>query len=344
MVTVAQPRRHEPTMRDVAALARVSVKTVSRVINGEPGAGPVVAERVRVAARTLGYRPNLSASSLRRSDRRSATIGVLLEDLSNPYDSALLRAVEDRARERGVLVLAGSDDDDPAQQAELLDALAVRRIDGLVTMPAGGHQDRLQAERQRGLPMVLVDRPPTFSDTDSVTTDNRESTAAAVRRLVALGHRRIGYLGDRTALWTTSERRAGYVEGLASEGVAFDPALVRIGLRGSEMAQAAAAELLDLPDPPTAFFAAQNLITVGVVRTLRQRDLHYRVAVIGFDDFPLADLLDPGVSVVRQDLPAIGRAAADRIFARIDGDATPARRVVVPAAYLMRGSGEIAPR
>src|SRR5438270_6380506 len=144
-------------MRDVAALAHVSVKTVSRVINGEPGAGQEVAERVRAAARSLGYRPNLSASSLRRADRRSATIGVLLEDLSNPFDAALLRAVENRARERGVLVLAGSDDDDPGQQAELLEALAVRRIDGLVTMPAGGHQDRLHAERQRGLPMVLVD-------------------------------------------------------------------------------------------------------------------------------------------------------------------------------------------
>jgi LacI family transcriptional regulator len=330
-------------MRDVAALAHVSVKTVSRVINGEPGAGPEVAERVRVAARSLGYRPNLSASSLRRSDRRSATIGVVLEDLSNPFDSALLRAVEERARERGVLVLAASDEDDAEQQAELLDALAVRRIDGLVTMPSGTHQDRLHAERERGLPMVLVDRPPTFSHTDSVTTDNRESTRAAVTRLAALGHRRIAYLGDRTELWTNQERTAGYVEGLASAGVPLDPALVRSGLRGSDVAAAAAGELLDLPNPPTAVFAAQNLVTVGVVRALRARSRHEEVALIGFDDFPLADLLEPAVSVVRQDLARLGRTAADRVFSRIDGDDSPARRIVIPAEYLARRSGEIAP-
>src|SRR5689334_24002067 len=121
--------RREPTMRDVAALAKVSTKTVSRVINDLPGAGPEVVERVRAAARTLGYRPNLTASSLRRSDRRSATIGVLFEDLSNPFDSALLRAVEDRARHNGVLVLAGSSEDDRALQGELLVSLSARRVD-----------------------------------------------------------------------------------------------------------------------------------------------------------------------------------------------------------------------
>ncbi|NUT91683.1 MAG: LacI family DNA-binding transcriptional regulator, partial [Saccharothrix sp.] len=152
--------RREPTMRDVAALARVSVKTVSRVVNGLPGAGPEVVERVRAAARSLGYRPNLTASSLRRSDKRSATIGVLFEDLSNPFDSALLRAVEDRARQNGVLVLAGSSEDEPHLQRELLESLATRRVDGMVVMAVGGHQDALQQERERGTPMVLVDRPP----------------------------------------------------------------------------------------------------------------------------------------------------------------------------------------
>ncbi|MFD1147679.1 LacI family DNA-binding transcriptional regulator, partial [Saccharothrix hoggarensis] len=188
--------RREPTMRDVAALAKVSTKTVSRVINDLPGAGPEVVERVRAAARTLGYRPNLTASSLRRSDKRSATIGVLLEDLSNPFDAALLRAVEDRARQNDVLVLAGSSEDDPELQRELLTSLAIRRVDGIVVMAAGGHQDALQQERERGTPMVLVDRPPTFDGTDSVTTTNRVSSRDAVLHLAALGHRRIAFLGD----------------------------------------------------------------------------------------------------------------------------------------------------
>ena len=335
--------RREPTMREVAALAKVSTKTVSRVINGLPGAGPDVVERVRAAARALGYRPNLTASSLRRSDKRSATIGVLFEDLSNPFDSALLRAVEDRARHSGVLVLAGSSEDDHTLQRELLLSLSARRVDGLVVMAAGGHQDALQQERERGTPMVLVDRPPTFGGTDCVTTTNRENSREAVLQLASLGHRAIAFLGDRRTLWTSQERYTGYLEGLAQAGLTLREELVRTDLHGADLAEAATMSLLDLPVPPTALFTAQNLVTVGAMRVLRERGLQHRVAMIGFDDFPLADMLDPAVTVVRQDVPGLGRKAAELMFARIDGDTTPPVHAVVPAAIVRRGSGEIPP-
>jgi LacI family transcriptional regulator len=335
--------RREPTMRDVAALAKVSTKTVSRVINGLPGAGQEVVDRVRAAARTLGYRPNLTASSLRRSDRRSATIGVLFEDLSNPFDSALLRAVEDRARQGGVLVLAGSSEDDRTLQGELLVSLSARRVDGVVVMAAGGHQDALQQERERGTPMVLVDRPPTFGGTDCVTTTNRDSSREAVLQLAALGHRDIAFLGDRRTLWTSQERYTGYLEGLAQAGLTLREELVRTDLHGADLAETATTALLDLDRPPTALFTAQNLVTVGAMRVLRARGLQHRVALIGFDDFPLADMLEPGITVVRQDVPGIGRKAAELIFARIDGDTSPPVHAVVPAALVRRGSGEIAP-
>ncbi|WP_439658146.1 LacI family DNA-binding transcriptional regulator [Lentzea sp. HUAS TT2] len=337
------PARREPTMRDVAALAGVSTKTVSRVINGLPGAGTEVVDRVRAAARTLGYRPNLTASSLRRSDRRSATIGVLFEDLSNPFDAALLRAVEDHARRSGVLVLAGSSEDDHTLQRELLLSLSARRVDGVVVMAAGGHQDALQQERDRGTPMVLVDRPPTFGGTDCVTTTNRDSSREAVLHLAALGHRDIAFLGDRRTLWTSQERYTGYLEGLAQAGLTLRETLVRTDLHGADLAETATAELFDLDRPPTALFAAQNLVTVGAMRVLRARDLHRDVAVIGFDDFPLADMLEPGITVVRQDVPGIGRRAAELILARVDGDTSPPVHAVVPAALVHRGSGEIAP-
>jgi LacI family transcriptional regulator len=335
--------RREPTMRDVAALAKVSTKTVSRVINDLPGAGPEVVERVRAAARTLGYRPNLTASSLRRSDRRSATIGVLLEDLSNPFDSALLRAVEDRARQNDVLVLAGSSEDDPDLQRELLTSLATRRVDGIVIMAAGGHQDALQQERERGTPMVLVDRPPTFDGTDSVTTTNRDSSREAVLRLAGLGHRRIAFLGDRKTLWTSQERHTGYVEGLAHSGLTLHEELVRTNLQGPDAAETATATLFDLDEPPTALFTAQNLLTVGAMRALRERGLHRQIALIGFDDFPLADMLEPGVTVLRQDVPALGRKAAELIFNRIMGEQSPPTHAVIPATLIRRGSGEIPP-
>ncbi|RAS69807.1 LacI family transcriptional regulator [Lentzea atacamensis] len=330
-------------MRDVAALAKVSTKTVSRVINDLPGAGPEVVERVRAAARTLGYRPNLTASSLRRSDRRSATIGVLFEDLSNPFDSALLRAVEDRARQGGVLVLAGSSEDDHSMQRELLLSLSARRVDGVVVMAVGGHQDALQQERDRGTPMVLVDRPPTFGGTDCVTTTNRDSSRDAVLQLASLGHRDIAFLGDRRTLWTSQERYTGYLEGLAQAGLTLREELVRTDLHGADLAEVAATELLDLAKPPTALFTAQNLVTVGAMRVLRARRLQHRVALIGFDDFPLADMLEPGITVVRQDVPGIGRKAAELIFARIDGDTSPPVHAVVPASIVRRGSGEITP-
>ncbi len=330
-------------MRDVAALAGVSTKTVSRVINGLPGAGAEVTDRVRAAARSLGYRPNLTASSLRRSDRRSATIGVLFEDLSNPFDAALLRAVEDRARHSGVLVLAGSSEDDRSLQRELLVSLSARRVDGVVVMAAGGHQDALQQERERGTPMVLVDRPPTFGGTDCVTTTNRDSSRDAVTRLAALGHRDIAFLGDRRTLWTSQERYTGYLEGLAQAGLTLREELVRTDLHGADLAEEATTALLDLDRPPTALFTAQNLVTVGAMRVLRGRGLQHRVALIGFDDFPLADMLEPGITVVRQDVPGLGRKAAELIFARIDGDTSPPVHAVVPAALVRRGSGEIAP-
>nr|WP_274523031.1 LacI family DNA-binding transcriptional regulator [Saccharothrix sp. ALI-22-I] len=330
-------------MRDVAALARVSAKTVSRVINDQPGVGPEAIERVRAAARTLGYRPNLTASSLRRSDKRSATIGVLFEDLSNPFDSALLRAVEDRARQSGVLVLAGSSEDDPSLQRELLASLASRRVDGMVVMAVGGHQDALQQERERGTPMVLVDRPPTFGETDSVTTTNRESAREAVVQLAELGHRDIAFLGDRQTLWTSHERYTGYLEGLAHSGLKLRKDLVCTDLKGPDLAEQATAALLDLPDPPTALFTAQNLVTVGAMRVLRSRRMHHRIAQIGFDDFPLADMLEPGITVVRQDVPGLGRKAADLIFARIENHHLPPSHAVIPATLIRRGSGEIPP-
>src|SRR6266508_1527414 len=148
-----------PTMRDVAALAGVSLKTVSRVVNREPGVSPELASRVLDAVALLGYRHNLTASSLRRADQKTATIGLLLEDISNPFSSGLHRAIEDVASARGTLVLASSSDEDPDRQRDLLHALVSRRVDGLIAVPASGNQSRLLSDRRLGRPMVLVARP-----------------------------------------------------------------------------------------------------------------------------------------------------------------------------------------
>ena len=328
-----------PTMRDVAALARVSIKTVSRVVNQEPGVSPELADRVLDAVGLLGYRHNLTASSLRRADQKTATIGLLLEDISNPFSSALHRAIEEVARRRGTLVLAGSSDEDPDRQQELLYALVSRRVDGLIAMPASGNQSGLLRERRLGRPMVLVDRPA--PEADSVVVDNRAGVGLAVRQLAAHGHRRIAFLGDLRSIWTATERHAGYVEALAAQGIMLNPRLVRMDVRGVDVVGRIVHELLAAADPPTALLAGQNLITIGAVHALQQLGLQHRVALLGFDDFPLAELLNPGVSVIAQDPTGLGQAAAELLFARIDGDRAPPRQVVVPTRLVPRGSGEI---
>ncbi len=330
-------------MRDVAALAKVSLKTVSRVVNGETGVSPRLAKRVMTARDRLGYRHDLTASSLRRSDGRSLTIGVLLEDVSNPFASTLHRAIEDVAVERRVLVLAGSSDEDEDRERQLVSAFASRRVDGLIIQPSSHDHSYLHTERRAGTPVVFVDRPPSFLDADAVVTDNAAGIRGAVRHLVEQGHRRIAYLGDMRSIATAAERHQGYVEELAEQKIGVDATLVRLDLRGIEKAEAAAREVLARPQRPTAIIAGQNLITIGAFRALRALDLHRRVALVGFDDFLLADLLEPGITVIAQDPAAIGRTAAAVLFRRLDGDRSPSQVHTVRTRMITRGSGEIRP-
>jgi LacI family transcriptional regulator len=330
-------------MREVAALAKVSIKTVSRVVNGESGVSPHLARRVAAASERLSYRHNLTASSLRRSDGRSATIGVVLEDVANPFSSALNRSIEDVAVRRGVLVLAGSSDEDEDRERKLVSAFASRRVDGLIIQPASQDHSYLVAERRAGTAIVFVDRPPAFFDADTVLTDNAAGVRRGVRHLVEHGHRRIGYLGDLHKIATAAERHRGYLDELADQGIEVDESLVRLDLRGIERAEAAVIELLGQPHPPTALLTGQNLITIGAFRALRRLQLHQRIALIGFDDILLADLLQPGITVIAQDPAAIGRTAAEMLFRRLDGDRSPSEHRVVLTRLIARGSGEIAP-
>ena len=331
-------------MREVAAAARVSIKTVSRVVNGEAGVSPHLARRVLTAAQRLDYRHNMTASSLRRSDGRSATIGVVLEDVANPFSSALHRSVADVAVKRGVLVLAGSSDEDEERERRLVAAFASRRVDGLILQPSSRDQSYLLAERRHGTALVFVDRPPSFIDADAVLTDNAAGVRRGVAHLVEQGHRRIAYLGDLHTIATAAERHRGYVDELAARGIKVDDKIVRLDVRGIEKAEALVTELLaERLHAPTALFTGQNLITIGAFRALRKLELHKRVALIGFDDILLADLLEPGITVIAQDPAAIGRVAADVLFRRLDGDRSPFQHHIVLTRMIKRGSGEIAP-
>ncbi|WP_369188747.1 LacI family DNA-binding transcriptional regulator [Streptomyces sp. R08] len=333
--------RSRPTMREVAALAGVAIKTVSRVVNEVPTVDPAIVARVRDAADRLGYRPNLTASSLRRGDGRTSMIGMLVEDAANPFSAALTRTVEDAARERGVLVLVGSLDENPDRERELARALVDRRVDGLVIVPAGHDHSYLISEQRSGTCLVFVDREPSLLDADSVVSDNRQGAITAVDHLLKAGHRRIAYLGDRATISTAAQRFDGYRHALELAHIAYDDELVHHAGASEAAAIAASERVLSLPDPATALFTSQNLVTIGAVRALRTLGLERSVAHVGFDDFPLADILSPGVSVIAQDTEQVGRTAAEILFRRLDGDQSPARTVTVPTRLIERGSGEI---
>ncbi|WP_319461718.1 LacI family DNA-binding transcriptional regulator [Micromonospora sp. RTP1Z1] len=330
-----------PTLRDVALLAGVSPKTVSRVVNGEAGVSEPKTAAVRRAIAQLDYRPNFTASSLRRSSGRSAAIAAVLEDLANPFSAALHRALEDAARDRGVLIFAGSVDEDPERERDLIHAFTMRQADALVVVPASDDQSYLAGEVNAGTPVVFVDRPPVGLPVDAVLADNHDGAASAVHHLVAHGHRTIAYLGDLQTIPTARQRYQGFREALADHGIRPSAVPAVHDLHTEQESEDAVRRLLAAESPPTALFTSQNLVTIGAIRALQQLGRQHEVALVGFDDFPLADLLQPAVTVIAQDPSEMGRVAASLIFRRLDGEQWRPRTHLVATRLIPRGSGEI---
>lgn len=375
-------------MNDVAATAGVALKTVSRVVNDEPGVNAATAERVRQAIELLGYRRNDGARVLRRG--RTASIGLIIEDVADPFYSGLSRAVEDVALRNGSLVFTGSSGEDPQRERALVLAFCARRVDGLVIVPAGYDHGYLAPELAAGIRAVFADRPtgptpetdrptgpalaidrptgptpetdhptgPALAidrptgltaeadrhtgpavEVDTVLCDNAGGAATGVAHLIAHGHRRIAFLGDQPAIFTAQERLRGYREALEAAGLPYDPSLVSMGVPEQSRVSAAVADALALGDPPTALFTGNGQLTVAALRALPTP----RPAIVGFDDFELADLLDPAITVVAQDPVGLGRTAAELLFRRLTGENGPIEHIQLPTHLIPRGSGERPP-
>ena len=327
-------------MSDVARLAGVSIKTVSRVVNDEPGVHPATAERVLAAIDQLGFRRNLGARNLRRGSS-TGTIGMVLEDVGNPFYSGITRAVEEVARQYGRQVLTGSSDEDPSRERELALEFCARRVDGMLVVPAGMQHGYLVPEMRAGMPVVFLDRPAGDVVADTVLVDNIGGTVLAVRHLAAHGHNRIAFLGDAPDIFTANERLRGFREGCVRAGIRYDEDLVAMGPHDERGIAEVLRRIGEHRQPATAVVAGNNRITVHLLRVLAGRP--NRPALVGFDDFELADLLDPPVTVIAHDASAIGKAAAELLFSRLDGDTSPPRRVVLPVRLVPRGSGEMRP-
>ncbi|MFJ7066303.1 LacI family DNA-binding transcriptional regulator [Streptomyces sp. NPDC101115] len=341
MADIARRPEHRygnrPTMKDVAARAGVGLKTVSRVVNGEPGVTPDTERRVQEAIDSLGFRRNDSARVLRKG--RTASVGLVLEDLADPFYGPLSRAVEEVARAHGALLINGSSAEDPDREQELALALCARRVDGLIVIPAGGDHRYLEPEIRAGVATVFVDRPAGRIDADTVLSDSFGGARAGVAHLIAHGHRRIGFIGDRPRIHTAVERLRGYRAAMEDAGLDVAEEWVSLGPTDPERVAEAAEAMLSGPEPVTALFAGNNRVTVTAVRVLAGRERP--VALVGFDDIELADLL--GITVIAQDSAALGRTAAERLFRRLDGIDEPPATVVLGTRLIARGSGEVPP-
>lgn len=328
------------TMKDVATRAGVSIKTVSRVVNLESGVSPRLVSRVREAAQQLDYRHNLAARNLRQSRQRTSSFAVLVQDLSNGYSADLIRAVEDVARGHDVAVVSASLDEEEDRERDLVANLIKRRVDGLILMPASHDQSYLAEQIRVGFGVVIVDRPPSNLAADTVMVDNVGGARLATAHLIGYGHHRIAIITDQPRILTAEARLDGYQWALREAGLELDQSLVRTARTRPEGAAAVHA-LIAQPDPPTAIFSARNTITEGVVAALQQAGLSHRIALVGFDDLPMADLVAPGITVIRHNTFEVGHRAAELLLARLAGSSEAPLTVVVPTTLITRGSGEI---
>lgn len=339
----AARRGRRPTLVAVAERAGVSLKTASRVLNNEPNVAPATRERVQAAARDLGFRRNAVASDLARGGA-SRLVGFVTGDLANPFYSAVASGIELELRGRGLQLVIASTDEDPVRERDLTQELLERRVGALVVTSTVQEHTELREEVALGLPVVLVDRPAPDLDADTVVIDNRGGVQIAVEHLLEQGHRRIGLVGDEFRLWTSRERREAFVASLVERGVANPDRYVREGAHDADRARALVAELLELDEPPTAILTANNKITVGALHALGDRVANGGVdpvALVGFDDFELADLLR--ITVVGYDAFEMGRRAAELAIARLDDPLAPSQVVVIPTRLVARGSGEVPP-
>jgi LacI family transcriptional regulator len=325
-------------MLQVAKLAGVSLKTASRVLNGEPYVSQRTAAKVHAAADQLGFRLNVIAREL-RVGARSSTVGLIISDVANPFYARIARGVERRLRAAGLQLITASSDEDPELERQLAAEMLERRVRALLLTSCVADHGYLESERRLGIPVAFLDRPPSGIVADTVAIDNQAGARQAAEHLIAHGHRRIGLIGDLSRLTTHRERISGFRAAMTAAGIDNWERFVRADSHDSEAAESAARDLLALRTAPTALFTTNNRITIGALRAMR--DHASPPALVGFDDFDLADLL--GITVIAHAPERMGEIGADLVLARLAGNEAPAHQERLPTELIARGSGERRP-
>ncbi|WP_350347796.1 LacI family DNA-binding transcriptional regulator [Agromyces sp. G08B096] len=335
MAEVVQPGR-QPTIKEVALHAGVSPMTVSRTLAGGVNVRPDLQEKVLQAVRELGYHRNENARSL-RPGQASGLIGVAITNLGNPYYGNFALGVEEVAAEYGRRIVLGNTGEDPARERQLVADFLGRQVEGLVLVPSGGNADHLRPERLGDVPLVLASRRVYGLDVDAVLLDDVGGAYRGTRALLDAGHLRIGFLSNVRSVFTGQRRYEGYVRALTERGILPEEELVQRGQQDADSAREATRHLLDLAQPPTAIFSANNRNTIGALREIGRRlragaAREAMPALVSFDDFELAELMPVPVTIIDHDPRQLGREAARLLLGRVgaDGHRGPARLVEMP--------------
>ncbi len=331
------------TLADVARAAGVSSTTVSHVLNGTRPVSERTVRAVNDAVARTGYVPDSIARSLARGGTQS--LGLAISAISNPYFAGVVGAVEAAATRAGYTLMLADTHDDPERETHVVRALLARRVDGLVLAPSAGAAAALLPDlAARGRAVVLVDRLPE-DRLDQVGSENEQATARLVRHVAELGHRRIAMIAGLAGLTTTEERVRGYHAGLVESGLPADDALVADGASAPGPARDSVERLLALEDPPTAFVAGNNHMTIGVMQALAERGLRvpHDVALVAYDDFEWAEYFTPRLTVIAQRTREIGERAVELLLSRIADPGLPPRTVRLEPTFVHRTSCGCAP-
>jgi LacI family transcriptional regulator len=323
----------------VAEAARVSIYTVSAVLNGTSVGSDELRERVEQAIQATGYKRNAVARSLKTG--RTQTIGVVIGDITNPYYTDVVASVQQVLYRAGYAVMLCCNDRNVTLQRDHIAVLHDRMVDGLIISPTGDDEQLRTALEQTHLPVVLVDRILEGLECDAVIIDNRAAVVGAMRYLLSLGHRRLGFVAGMYESFTGRERLAGYHAALGEAGVEYEPDLVQLGNFRIDDAYNATLRLMTLPQPPTAIFASNNLMVIGAMKAIAHLGLRCPddVSLAGLDDFPWADAFHPQLTTVAQPTRRIGEQAAHLMLERLDGRAKgKGRRVVLDGELRVRES------
>lgn len=328
-----------PSLVSVARRAKVSISTVSRTINHTGKISAETQEHVRRVMHELGYKPNRVARRL-RAGGKCHLLGLIIPNIQNPFFADLARGVEDVAYRNDYAVLLCNYDEDPDKERFYLDVMEQESVDGIILPPVHEHDAAVVRIAKTGLPVVCVDRAVAGIEIDTVAIDNRRGAFEAVSHLISRGHRRIGVISGPADSSTGRERLAGYHDAMAAARITPAQTLIRHGDYKQESGRRLAIDLLTLAKPPTALFVSNNLMTIGALEAISARQLKIpeQIAVLGFDDLPLAAVFNPPLTVVRQPAYDVGRSAAELLFNRLEDPTRATTKLILAPQLIVRAS------